>query len=91
MNAFFTHVKGEAIQKNDTGKQRKQAKKKKKAIRRVRVCQHRPVWAGQVEARFLESINVCVNRVKIGEFAHDTCGHPKTDLFENVYVRVHKA
>ena len=35
----------------------------------------------QVEARFLGSIHVRVNGVS--GLTYDTCGHPKTDLFEN--------
>ena len=37
--------------------------------------------AFQVEARFLGSIRVRVNGVS--GLTYDTCGHPKTDLFEN--------
>ena len=47
----------------------------------------------QVEARFLGSIHVRVNGVS--GLTYDTCGHPKTDLFENgsfwKRIRVHIA
>ena len=64
----------------------KQKKKCDLSSRRVRLCQHTYMYAYrgrdfQVEARFLGSIHVRVNGVS--GLTYDTCGHSKTDLFEN--------